>query len=1092
MLRYTRSFLVALVLIVSAGQAGAQEPIRFARTPDISPDGKLVAFSYLGDIWTVETIGGTARAVTSHPAHDINPVFSPDGRWIAFSSNRHGSYDVFVSPAHGGKPRRLTFDSARDTVCGWTPDGKHVLFTSTRNVEFPQTEQLYTVPLEGGRVQRVTRAGGKDGAYSPSGDLLAYVRGPGDWYRKGYRGSSNDDVWISNADGTNNRRFTHFNGQDASPMWGADGNTLFYVSEYHGTSNVVRQPVTPPTFAAASLAGAPSRAIVTPTLVTHHKADSVRRARISRNGEWIVYECGADLWVVSTGDDSKPRKLAIEVNADDKANPERVVTLTSGATEFTFGPDEKHVVFAVHGKLFRMPVGPNARPTQLTFGPWNDHGATWSPDGSKIIFISDRNGHDDLYLLEADDPDHPKLPDSHKFKVSRLTDTREAEGGVGFSPDGKHVAFLRGGKLWTMNPDGKDQKVVVDDVQVIDYDWSPDSKWFVFARQDGSFASELYIVPATGPTKDNPARNITRYATRNLGVSWSANGKKLAFLSERRGAPSLQLHVLDLEKPTAESTDGKDKTARPWSFGSRAPAITIDWEDLYLRANLAWPGLVEEAAISPDGSKVAFRDAFVHDLWVASTTGSQVMRLTNGGVNPRQIQWSKKKGMFGPTEMIYYLDRGGNIRMAGPGSAGGAGLSFKIKMSVRTDETYQEMFDQSWRYLSENFYDDKFHGRNWDEVRKTYRPLVKHVTMKEDLYALLYLMMGELNASHLGVVGFSSGPDEDTADLGLVWDETYRGKGLKIAEILKRGPVDRKGVNLKAGEFVVAIDGVEMDEKANLSRILNGKVGEAVVVQVVDNPNDPKAKRRRVELMGVHRSRPSANRTASISDLMYERWVSHNAGRVAELSGGKLGYIHIPSMDEDGLDRFVRALFSDNTDKEGIVLDVRFNGGGYTHDQVLNYLGSRDHTVFRTRDGGQGMVIRSSDRKWNKPLALLINNRSYSDAEIFPSAFKTLGLGKLVGEPTGGMVIGRQVLPLIDGSYFLIPRIGVYTTTGVNMDKEGVKPDVFVESHPDQLAKGQDIQLEQAINVLRGDVAEWKKKRQPSVAVRPGVEKVTK
>jgi tricorn protease len=221
-------------------------------------------------------------------------------------------------------------------------------------------------------------------------------------------------------------------------------------------------------------------------------------------------------------------------------------------------------------------------------------------------------------------------------------------------------------------------------------------------------------------------------------------------------------------------------------------------------------------------------------------------------------------------------------------------------------------------------------------------------------------MMGELNASHLGVVGFSSGPDEDTADLGLIWDETYRGKGLKVAEILKRGPADRKGTHLKAGDYVVAIDGVEMDEKANLSRVLNGKIGEAVVVQVVDNPNDPKAKRRRVELMGVPRDRPSANRTASIADLMYERWVARNAARVAELSGGKLGYIHIPSMDEEGLDRFVRALFSDNNDKEGIVLDVRYNGGGYTHDQVLNYLGSRDHTVFRTRDGGQGMVIRSS------------------------------------------------------------------------------------------------------------------------------------
>ncbi len=320
--RFQPLALAVLALGLLARPAAAQEPIRFARTPDISPDGKLVAFSYLGDIYTVETIGGTARAITSHPAHDINPVFSPDGRFIAFSSNRHGSYDVFVSSARGGKPKRLTFDSATDMVSGWTPDGKHVLFASTRSTAFPANWELYSVPVEGGRVRRISRGEGKDGRYSPKGDLLAYVRGPGDWYRKGYRGSANDDVWLCNADGSNNRRLTSFTGQDGSPMWGADGNTLYYVSEIFGTSNIVRQSVTGPS---------PSSK---PVQVTDHRDEAVRKARISHNGEWIVYEGGPDLWVVSTRDGDKPRKLAIEVNADEKDNNERVLTLTRGATEF--------------------------------------------------------------------------------------------------------------------------------------------------------------------------------------------------------------------------------------------------------------------------------------------------------------------------------------------------------------------------------------------------------------------------------------------------------------------------------------------------------------------------------------------------------------------------------------------------------------------------------------------------------------------------------------------------------------------------------------------------------------------------------------
>jgi tricorn protease len=390
------------------------------------------------------------------------------------------------------------------------------------------------------------------------------------------------------------------------------------------------------------------------------------------------------------------------------------------------------------------------------------------------------------------------------------------------------------------------------------------------------------------------------------------------------------------------------------------------------------------------------------------------------------------------------------------------------------------MFDQTWRYLAENFYDAKFHGRDWAAVRARYRPLVKHVAVKEDLYALLHLMLGELNASHLGVSGLTGLPEETTADLGLIFDETYRGRGLKVKEVLKRGPADRRGLAIKPGDVVTAVDGVAITPQVDVSKLLNGKEGEAVVVQVTNNPAaDPKTPGayRRYEIQPTNRGQ--------IAELMYDRWVEHNAARVKELSKGKLGYIHIPNMQEDGLDRFVRSLYSDNFDKEAIVLDVRYNGGGFTHDQVLNYLAGREHTFFRQRDGGQGAVLRSADRKWARPLVLLINNQSYSDAEIFPSAFRTMGLGKLVGQPTGGFVIGTGSVRLIDGSALRVPRIGVYTTRGVNMEKEGVRPDVLVEPHPDQLAHGQDLQLDKAVEVLQADVVAWKKKNQATVAATP-------
>src|SRR5262249_45943311 len=301
------------------------------------------------------------------------------------------------------------------------------------------------------------------------------------------------------------------------------------------------------------------------------------------------------------------------------------------------------------------------------------------------------------------------------------------------------------------------------------------------------------------------------------------------------------------------------------------------------------------------------------------------------------------------------------VRSGGLGEPGT--VAFRAKLTVRRDEEFREMFEQSWRALRENFYDAGFHGADWEAIRHKYRPLVKHVALKEDLYALISLMLGELNASHLGIQGFSSPPEERTAELGLLFDAGYQRPGLKVPQVIQRGTADKRGIAVKAGDIIRSIDNVVRDETACLERVLNDKIGENVVLQVSSNPGadprDPKAWRR-VTIQGASRDQ--------ISNLMYERWVEKNARRVAELTKGKLGYIHIPSMDEEGLDRFVRALYSDNFDKEAIVLDVRYNGGGFTHDQVLNYLGAKEDTVFRQRNGGEGVGLRRPAPQRSAPL----------------------------------------------------------------------------------------------------------------------------
>jgi tricorn protease len=1032
----SRIAVACFVLFVTSSHLTAQEPIRFARSPAVSPDGKLVAFSYLGDLWTVSAQGGVATHLTMHEKHDFNPVFSPDGNWIAFSSNRHGQYDVFVIPVQGGRAKRLTFDSADDHVSGWSPDSQQVLFQSGRLTDFPVRLELYSVPLAGGPTRRISAFEGRDGAYSPGGDRIAYVRGPGTWYRKGYFGSSNDDIWISNADGASNRRFTTHNGQDSYPMWSSDGGHLYYVSDAASPlANLVKQ----------SIEGKQG-----PQAVTKHKDDSVRRARMSADGNWIVYECGFDLWMYSLKE-GKSRKLDIVVHADDRTNPEEMKTFTKGATEYVWSPDEKHVAFVVHGELFLMPrAGGKAK--RLTDSPAFDHGITWSPDGKKMLFLSDRSGHEDIYALEPDDPDHPELVAAHRFKTKRLTSTPEAEVGMSFAHDGQRVVYLRGGKLLSMNPDGTNEKVLVEDGQVFDYDWSPDGKWICYARMDGSFASELFIIPSGGPTAENPPRNITRFATYNGGVTWSKAGHNLAFVSARKGN-GFTAQVLSLQKPAVPGTK---------------QTMQIDFDGIHLRVKQPTAMNVSECAISGDGTKIAFRATVddTEDLWLASTDGGSVQRLTTGNLKPSQIVWSR---VF-PSQ-IYFRDGAGMQRavmIGGPTVLGPTTVNFTAKMTVRQDQLFLEMFDQSWRALDESFYDAKFHGADWRAVRAKYRPLVKHCGLKEDLYALISLMLGELNASHLGISGAPLTPDAPTAELGLLFDGSHPGPELKIAEIVKGGPADRTGLNLKPGDRVVAVDGTPLTGQSNLAKLLSDKVGEVVSLQVVSEGASTK---RRVELRGESRTK--------FGELMYERWIARNAERVTELSKGRLGYIHIPSMNEPGLERFVRALYSDNFDKEGIVLDVRYNGGGFTHDQVINYLAGKEHTIFSHRNGATGLVLRSFDRKWHKPLTLLINNRSFSDAEIFPHAFRTWGLGKLVGQPTGGFVIGTRQVSLIDGSAFRTPRIGVHTIKGVNMDKEGVAPDILVEPHPDDLARGVDAQLERAVEVLTQDVAVWKKGRPP-------------
>ncbi len=475
------------------------------------------------------------------------------------------------------------------------------------------------------------------------------------------------------------------------PMWSADGKMLYYVSEVFGTpANIVCQEM--------NSSQSPAAPAGKPRAVTSHKDDAVRRAKISANGEWIVYECGADLWVINTHGGT-PRKLAIEVHADDKSNSERTVTYRENITEYVLSPNESHIAFTVHGDIFMMSSS-GGKATRLTETPFVEHGLSWSPDGKKILYSSDQGGQEDLFVLEQDDPEHPELTKAHRFKTTRLTNNAEAEAGANFAPDGNRIFFLRSGKLCTMKPDGSDEKVLVDQPQVFDYDWSPDGKWIVYARLDGSFASELYVMPIDG---SQPAQEY--HALRNL----------------QRRCELEQFQPQDrLHQPARPDERNVCNLSPKTGSAGAASNNDIDWDDIHLRVDRPGNNSAQSGVISPNGRLIAYNASQGgNDLWVVAADGSSVNRLTSGTLQPRLLRWSKN------SSKIWFLDNAGSLRNTSPTGGGPFGpstpatVSFTAKMTIHREEEFEEMFDQSWHALANHFYDSHHHGIDWNSVRES-------------------------------------------------------------------------------------------------------------------------------------------------------------------------------------------------------------------------------------------------------------------------------------------------------------------------------------------------------------------------------------
>lgn len=1036
----------ALAALSLAVPGHAQSSVSFPRYPTLSPDGKTLVFSYQGDLWSTPTEGASpARRLTSHPAYEGRPQFSPDGKQIGFVSLRYGRNEVFTMPAEGGPARRLTNYSGGNTFQGFAEGGKKVLIGSSRELVRRGTA-LYLVNNgdKPGRPKPVLAISGLiGGQLSPDGTKIVFSRGATDWPRIGYRGSANAEIWTYDLATKEFKQLTDFDGQDLWPLWLPDSKSIVFVSERDGTYNLYKM----------SAAGGK------PTQLTKYIGDGVRFPAVSADGTRAAFEIGDRIETVALTGSAAPKAVACCVAADDKSNLVENLTLSNGASEVAPTNDGEQVAFVVRGDVFAASAM-GGRAIRLTEAAARESDVTWTPDGKTLLFLREN----DLYAVTSTDPEEPKLSKSLKRSVTRLTNTPAVpKSAPHVSPDGKKLAYFQGrGELVVADVDGKNERVVAKSLNFQELSWSPDNKWLTYSAEDEEFNSEVFVLALDG----GKPINVSRHPRNDYAPSFSPDGSKLVWMSERTER-QFDIFWVYLKKEDDERTSEgwqrlkeKKKPAGPPTAAPAPPApltVTVDAEGIHERARRLTNTPTNEVnpvvTAAPDGSTLVAFSAGAELQLVSITDGAPTApprRLAAGGSG---LSWARGT--------LFYLGQGGTIAAASPAGQGEARpVAFRAKLSYDKRELQKAVFEEAWEVLNQNFYDPDFHGANWAALREKYRPLAAAASDPMDFYDVIRLLMGHLNSSHIGIqpgiISDGGATSLPTGLLGVVWDESYTGAGLKVARVLKGSPADRAESRLVPGEVVTAIGGTVLVADSNPDELLADTVGEKLPLTVKGTDG----KEREVLIV------PTS--TQALSALLYDDWTRSRQELTHKLSDGKLAYLHIQGMDRVSQDKFEAGLYAEGYGRDALLIDVRDNGGGSTADYLLTMLTQPRHAYTIGRGGAPGYPTdRLPYYPWRKPAGLLINENSYSNAEIFAHAFKQLDRGPIIGVPTFGAVISTGAATLLDGSNIRTPGRGWWRVSdGVNQEHTGAEPDIRVTiSLADELA-GRDPQLEAAVKAL--------------------------
>lgn len=1059
------------VAIQAQSQTEAGTP--YFTQPAISPDLKEIAFVSGGDIWTVPSSGGVARLLVSSPYTEARPLYSPDGGKLAFISNRTGGGDIYILDLKTGEQRRLTFDAGYDQLDAWSYDGRWIYFSTTSH-DLEYFNDVYRVSSEGGTPMPVCGERYTNeyfSAPSPDGTAVAFTAHGIDstqWWRKGHSHLDESEIWLRR-DG-NPASYEKVSGgdwKDIWPMWSAGGKGVYYVSDQSGAQNIWYTP----------LAGKAAQ-------VTRFNEGRVLWPSISYDGREMVFEHDFKIWKLDPSG-GRPSEVLINLLGAASGPLTTHLTLTNGISELALSPDGKKLAFIVHGEVFAASAADGGEALRVTRTEAEESDVIWAPDSRHLVYSSDRDGARNLFSYDFGDNSE-----------TRLTTSSEDEYYPTYSPDGKTLAFIRGdSQLILLDAAAKKETVVAKapfrrppfgPAHALTF--SPDGKWLAFEGVSGRMFSNLFVVPTSG----GEVRQISFIPNGfSDSLSWSPDGKFVLFdtgqRTERRNVARVDLvrrtpkfrenEFRDLFKespktiPPTEKTDkqpapASDKIAEKASGDKKdenkdetKKPVEIVFDGIDQRASFLATGLdVNHETISPDGKTLLMTAAaagrqnlyvFPLDELAKEPPIARQLTATPGFKNYAQFSQDGKT--------IYYLENG-RIQQVSVDGRENKPISVTAEMDVNFSKEKIEVFNEVWGYLNDNFFDANFNGVDWPAMKTKYRPLIEGARTPDEMRDLLELMIGELNASHCGMGGPSGGEASMTGRLGLIFDPAeYENAGhLKITDVTPLGPADLAG-SIKTGDYLLSVDGAAIGAHTNLDQLLDHKIGKRVVLSVASSADG--SGKREVEV------RPVPGFVES--GLFYRQWVEKNREYVSKISGGRLGYIHMQDMGSDSLESMFMDLDEKNLSRDGVVIDIRNNSGGFVNAYAIDVLSRIPYLTMSIR-GIPSAPARGvlGQRSLERPTILVINRESLSDAEDFTEGYRTLKLGKVVGEPTAGWIIYTGGVGLVDGSFLRLPFIKVTGHDGGPMEMHPRPVDIPVSRPVGESFSDKDSDLDTAVKEL--------------------------